>query len=339
MTERNINLSTAADEIDLLDLSLSIWRKKLWLVSFVIFFGLLAAIYTISVEKLWVSRAEVTLPTNTGIKNYLFMHNKYYAILGERTTSEQQQLKLNQLIAINLNLNVEQINNIGRKEQITKKIFNYFYDSVVATDKHIEFFLQSDIFARLRQQGKSQQQALDTLTNAVTVLPTRQILNNSSKNNTYTDISFSFNDPEISHQTLTDFINFISKVTHQSVLEDLRSKIEAKIIELKTKKDSVKTLADETSNRENRQYTQEYHRINTQISLLNELLDYSEKVSFTTFRYQRSPSLPLRPDKPKSTMIIVVAIFFGGIVGVFAALFSSALERRRAGLKHQEESC
>jgi len=49
-----------------------------------------------------------------------------------------------------------------------------------------------------------------------------------------------------------------------------------------------------------------------------------EEVSFVSYHYLRSPSEPLNRDKPKRTLVVVMATFAGLMMGVVVALFRAS---------------
>ena len=52
-------------------------------------------------------------------------------------------------------------------------------------------------------------------------------------------------------------------------------------------------------------------------------------VNFTPFKYQRSPSLPVKKDGPAKSMIIILAALLGGMIACGGVLLSHAMMHRK----------
>ncbi len=73
-----------------------------------------------------------------------------------------------------------------------------------------------------------------------------------------------------------------------------------------------------------------YYYQKTQLQQLKELRDTPKNyVADQAFHYQSAPYLPLKRDKPKRALIVLIGTFAGGVLGVLVALFMSALESRK----------
>lgn len=74
----------------------------------------------------------------------------------------------------------------------------------------------------------------------------------------------------------------------------------------------------------------DYHFQKTQLTQLKSLLtEQTADTKDQSFHYQSAPYLPLKRDKPKRTLIVLIATFLGGMIGVMMALLMSALESRK----------
>ncbi|PID64174.1 MAG: hypothetical protein CR963_01240, partial [Gammaproteobacteria bacterium] len=74
----------------------------------------------------------------------------------------------------------------------------------------------------------------------------------------------------------------------------------------------------------------EYHHNKMQLAQLQALLKrQKDPTTDQVFHYQSPPYLPLKRDKPRRALIVLIGTGLGGILGVFAALLISALESRK----------
>ncbi len=72
-----------SDEIDLIELIFSIWKKKWWVVLFTIIFAAGSILYALKAKEQWTSKAEVIAPRNYEIENIQRDKLAYSRIVGE----------------------------------------------------------------------------------------------------------------------------------------------------------------------------------------------------------------------------------------------------------------
>ncbi|PID66057.1 MAG: hypothetical protein CR975_04905 [Gammaproteobacteria bacterium] len=78
----------------------------------------------------------------------------------------------------------------------------------------------------------------------------------------------------------------------------------------------------------------DYHFKKTQLTQLKSLLsEQTAEIQDQSFHYQSAPYLPLKRDKPKRALIVLIATLLGGMIGVIMALLMSALELRKKRTK------
>lgn len=75
-------------------------------------------------------------------------------------------------------------------------------------------------------------------------------------------------------------------------------------------------------------YPLRYYEIEEQLALLEPLLDYRAP-QVQAYQYQLEPTVPLRRDSPRRSLIAVLGIVLGGMIGVFLALIHSAVHSRK----------
>lgn len=77
-------------------------------------------------------------------------------------------------------------------------------------------------------------------------------------------------------------------------------------------------------------YPPEYYNLGHNVNQLKPM--HQENIQIAPFSYQLSPSFPISRDKPKRTLIMLIGIILGGMLGVFWALVRDALRKRKAVL-------
>lgn len=65
---------------------------------------------------------------------------------------------------------------------------------------------------------------------------------------------------------------------------------------------------------------------------LSQQLTNLDTVKFQTYSYKQLPTEPLKPIKPKSRLILAVAVVMAMFLGVFFVLIKAAYQRRKAEL-------
>ncbi len=367
MTEKNTQFPYNDDEIDLIELILSIWQKKWWVILIVIIFAVGSIGYALMAKEQWTSKAEIIAPNIKEMGKYLDTYEKYFSIINQ----DQNQAEI-----------------------ASKVLLNSFSSAIGSHEQQVKFFQQSEILKKQIKQGKKASSSMLQLINAVKVAKP-----NEKKDINYIAIDFSSGDAAVAQQTLSRLIQYINMFAKQELTEDLQTEIATKIKTLQIKKDSVKLFADTAEKvrlknlqralltaknagivdytqlhgdrfvlpgnfggeagvqlKDNRWsegnflfmlgekylkaqidtltntktvYPEEYYQAALQIDLLTALLNDNQDFSFDTFHYQSSPDLPLKRDKPKRALIVLIGTFLGGIIGILVALFIAALEKRK----------
>lgn len=70
------------DEIDLVDLFLVLWQKKVWIILSAFVCTLLAAGYAFTAQEQWTSKSEVIAPKTTDFSSYFNVRKEYARITG-----------------------------------------------------------------------------------------------------------------------------------------------------------------------------------------------------------------------------------------------------------------
>lgn len=73
-------------------------------------------------------------------------------------------------------------------------------------------------------------------------------------------------------------------------------------------------------------YPLRYHEIETQLAMLEPLLDY-DAPDTQAYRYLLEPTLPLQRESPRRSLIVALGVVLGGMFGIFVALIHSMVGR------------
>ncbi len=361
------------DEIDLVDLILSIWQKKWWVILFTVIFAAGSVFYALTAKEQWTSKAEVIAPYDYEI-SHILKDRLAYARITESKPS-----------------------NLG------EDLYRSFMAELRSVTSRVEFLKQSELYTKLTENlSESEKQGI------LRELATKSIRidwPNIKKGIDYPTIAFSAESPENAQQTLTDYLAFLNdnvivlseknfvtslnnqiddlqfslqqmekrlplgreirlKTQHKNLERALATAKAAGIIEFtKTKVNgefvipqlalgqaNIKLSNDQLSNDNflflmGEKYLQaqidnvskiplvfppEYHYKKTQLEQLQPLLEQQkDPTTDQVFHYQSPPYLPLKRDKPKRALIVLIGTGLGGVLGVLAALLISALESRK----------
>lgn len=366
--QSKVDQNQSSDEIDLIELIFSIWKKKRWVAVLVAFFAFTSMTYSFLVQEEWISTAEIVQPDAADMGFYLDRYEQYLSI-----TNPNQSQKKNQ------NKNQEAL------EKILEATFSRFLSASGSYENHLSYFKQSipDV------SGKE----LIELLKAISINKP-----NGKKNIQHLTVSFSDERAQIAQKHLKGLIAHINHEVYNKTLSSLNAEIQTKIRALSIEQESIKAFADTSlsvrlknlnkalqiaSNAGIKRYSstgngrfllpggvsgeagvkltddrlaednflfmlgtdylqaqidalknsetiypERYYQAQLQANLLKTLLQEKGEVKFKAFSYQSAPSLPLQRSKPKRAFIVLIGTFMGLIFGVLAALLVSALEAR-----------
>lgn len=362
------------DEIDLIELILSIWRKKWWVILVTIFFSTGSVIYALQAKEQWTSKAEIVAPRNYVITNILQERRQYARI----TDTE--------------------VGDVGGM------LFDLFMAKLRSTNSRISFFEQSELYKKMPQISEPGEKKQAVLRNLVNANITIQWPNKKNAID-YLTVAFSAETPEDAQKTLAAYVDYLNQsalalsdknflITLRGHIDDLKfslqrleerlplkrsirletqkknleralstaqaagikefSKIktgeEAVISQLTLGEADIKLSDDELSNNNflflmGEQYLQAqidnvekvplifpegYHHKKMQLQQLEALLlKHKINTSDQSFYYQSEPDFPIKRDKPKRALIVLIGTFLGGVIGLLVALFMTALDNRK----------
>ncbi|PID64986.1 MAG: hypothetical protein CR962_00475 [Gammaproteobacteria bacterium] len=373
MTEKNTQFPYD-DEIDLIELILSIWQKKWWVILIVVIFAVGSIGYALMAKEQWTSKAEIIAPRDYEIANVLQVRLAYARITD------------------------------SKPDDLNTQLYNSLMTELRSVNSRVDFFKQSALYQRLTadiQTEVGKQGILRKLVNEQTSI----VWPDKKKEIDYPTIAFSAEKPEEAKSTLEAYMRYLNNSVFElerdvfllevnndiNELEFSLARMEERLplsreIRLETQqknleralatakaagiKEFAKTqisegimipelslgeadiqLADNQLSDNNflflmgEKYLQaqidnvdkiplifpaDYHFKKTQLTQLKNLLsEQTADIKDQSFHYQSAPYLPLKRDKPKRALIVLIATLLGGMIGVVMALLISALELRK----------
>lgn len=324
MTHNNNNVvarSSDPEQIDLIDLLLQLWRGKWVIAAFVAIAVILAGVYLVFAKEKWTSTAIITQPDAAQIGSYSNALNILYGANAPKLTdiqesvitrynasfsalsqtlenkAEPEKLVIEQSVKGQpLPLSVSYVN--GSAETAQKQVAQY----IQQVDEQIQKELEVDLNDNIKQQVATLK---DVLSNQETIAQEQKDLR-------IRQITEALKYAEAANVT-SPKIQQTQDVTQESMFllgtEALQSMIAH---------ESSRPLTLSDSYYQNKQ----------------KLLDIQKlKIDPTTihaYRYVMKPDLPIRRDSPKRSLVLVLAVLLGGIIGSGVVLGRNALRNYQA---------
>ncbi len=319
MTHNNNNVVTRnsdPEQIDLIDLLLQLWRGKWVIAAFVAIALILAGVYLVFAKEKWTSTAIITQPDAAQIGSYstalnilygnnapklteiqetvITRYNASFSALSQTLENKANPEKLTIEPAVKgqpLPLSVSYVNSTAEAAQ--KQVAQY----IQQVDEQIQKELEVDLNDNIKQQVVTLQ---DVLGNQETIAQEQKDLR-------IRQITEALKYAEAANIT-TPKIQQTQDVTQETMFllgtEALQSMIAH---------ESSRPLTLSDSYYQNKQ----------------KLLDIQKlKIDPTTihaYRYVMKPDLPIRRDSPKRSLVLVLAVLLGGIIGSGIVLGRNAL--------------
>lgn len=324
MTQNNNNAvtrSSDSEQIDLIDLLLQLWRGKWIIAVFVAIALILAGVYLIFAKEKWTSTAIITQPDAAQIGSYsnalnilygnnapklteiqetaITRYNASFSALSQtlENKEEPEQLVIEQTVkGQSLPLSISYVN--GSATAAQKQVAQY----IQQVDEQIQKELEVDLNDNIKQQ-------VATLKD---VLGNQETIAQEQKDLRIRQITEALKYAEAANIT-TPKIQQTQDVTQETMFllgtEALQSMIAH---------ESSRPLTLSDSYYQNKQ----------------KLLDIQKlKIDPTTihaYRYVMKPDLPIRRDSPKRSIVMILAVLLGGIIGSGVVLGRNALRNYNA---------
>ena len=324
MTQNNNNAvtrSSDSEQIDLIDLLLQLWRGKWIIAVFVAIALILSGVYLIFAKEKWTSTAIITQPDAAQIGSYsnalnilygnnapklteiqetvITRYNASFSALSQtlENKEEPEQLVIEQTVkGQSLPLSISYIN--GSATAAQKQVAQY----IQQVDEQIQKELEVDLKDNIKQQVATLK---DVLSNQETIAQEQKDLR-------IRQITEALKYAEAANIT-TPKIQQTQDVTQETMFllgtEALQSMIAH---------ESSRPLTLSDSYYQNKQKLLDIQKLKIDPETIH------------AYRYVMKPDLPIRRDSPKRSIVLVLAVLLGGIIGSGVVLGRNALRNYNA---------
>ena len=187
-----LQIHSANDEIDLIELLKTLWDKKIWILISTFVFTAITGVYAFTAKEQWTSTAEVIEPKVSDLGSYFNIRKEYARILGQ-----------------DFDVNV-----------LRKTLFDKFNLVSESLDERRAFFEQSNVYKKL-SEGKKEQDKRIILSELMTkdLIVTKPDLK-KEPDAQGRKISFATETPIEAQDTLQQFIAFTGQEAYRLESDD-----------------------------------------------------------------------------------------------------------------------
>ncbi|AXF58571.1 LPS O-antigen chain length determinant protein WzzB [Leclercia sp. W6] len=323
MTNNNnvVTRSSDSEQIDLIDLFVQLWRGKWIIAVFIAIAIVIAGIYLVFAKEKWTSTAIITQPDAAQIGSYSNALNILYGVNAPKLTDIQEsvisrynasfsalsQTLKNKLVPEKLTieqtvkgqplpLSISYVN--GSAETAQKQVAQY----IQQIDEQIQKEIEVDLNDNIKQQ-------IVTLKD---VLSNQETIAQEQKDLRIRQINEALKYAEAANIT-TPKIQQTQDVTQETMFllgtEALQSMIAH---------ESSRPLTLSDSYYQNKQKLLDIQKLKI------------DPTSIHAYRYVMKPDLPVYRDSPKRSIVLVLAVLLGGIIGSGVVLGRNALRNYNA---------
>ncbi len=324
MTQNNNNVVTRSsdpEQIDLIDLLMQLWRGRWLIVAFVVIALAVAGAYLAFAKEKWTSTAIIAQPDAAQIGSYSNALNILYGSNAPKLTEIQESVitrynasfsALSQMLENKTDAEKLTIEPAVRGQAFPLSI-KYVSGSAEAAQKQVAQYIQQvDELIQKELQVDLNDNIKQQIISLKDVLSNQETIAQEQKNLRIKQIEEALKYAEAANIT-TPKIQQTQDVTQETMFllgtEALQSMIAH---------ESSRPLTLSDSYYQNKQ----------------KLLDIQKlKIDPTTihaYRYVMKPDLPIRRDSPKRSIVLILAVLLGGIIGSGVVLGRNALRNYNA---------
>lgn len=308
-SRESVRLAKHDEELDLLDLIAQLWRGKITIIAAVVVCVILAGVYLVFAKESWTSKTIVSLPSSGMIANY----NASLSVLYTQSPADKPSLPdLQQqfftrftttISALALALQNQEIPQALKVEQVIKG----------SNDQYSIAYSATTAKAAQAQLAKYVEQVNDKIVDSYAA-DLRRTVGVKTR-----ELTSSL---EAQKQVAIDKQQQRLKAIRQALLVAQASDVKNSAL------NQAEYLSDDTlyllgtsalqsmiQNESTRPlvYVQSYY--DTQSALLEVTHLKIDLGHLQSYRYIAEPDLPIRRDSPKKTLVMLLAIILGGVVG------------------------
>ncbi|MCY9853638.1 LPS O-antigen chain length determinant protein WzzB [Vibrio mediterranei] len=344
------------DEIDLKELFVELWKGKLIIIASTALCTVIAVFYALNAQEWWSSKAVVAKPQFSDFSAYHSQVKQFQPVFdlhqedGTILVSDElddlidKKVLFEQFImAFNASNNKRQFLNTSKDFQAIRDssdveaettLYAEWFKKITATaenkkDKNSPYVLSLQATTKLTSYSmikeyiatitrQTHQSAIDNLQSVVNgkrdeLMLQKRILESQAKNKLKTEIERAQYSLDIAKAASIAQPIQTNTTDHMFAIDLGYKAIEAKIKVLK----SISDLSV---------IEPRLHQISAKLDMLSKLKINSD-VEFNTFRFLEDVQQPITRDKPKRTLIAVLGILLGGMLGVAIVLVRFAFRK------------
>lgn len=346
-----VYMPKAEDEIDLFELLGTLWKKK-WVILFVTLLTTgLAAIYAFTAKEQWTAKTYIQAPRIAELGSYLKFRQAYARILNQPLdTSTLANGLFSDLILLAESPDTK-TTFLARSEYYKKETagLSSEVDKKLWLDKQVNSALTiTPPDEKKNVSYYTVQASADSASAAYQLL--QEYLNNV--NNQAVTLNLDEFDQNINTLLVSlkkeindiDFQKKAEKLDQIAYIQrDLTTAEQAGITDYRASKNgfdnaqsSYKFLLGEKLLSAELKATKDapiiypfrFYEIKRQIEELEGIL--RDNIQAQAFRYQMIPAEPLKKDKPKKALILVISVLLGGMLGSAVVLVGAVIKKRKA---------
>ena len=338
------------DEIDLRELFITLWKKKLLIIACTVACTLIAVQYALTSQEWWTAKAKITQPSLTEYQDYYrFMQSLRLALDSNSMINaySEPSFLLNSYIDLFNTTRVKEefiANSIIFKDFLAKNAIN----DEQAKRRSLKHWTDNLVVSKIKQSDDYTIQAQATSADSSLALLTEydQLIRSKVIQNIQSDLNILITSRKnqlqqlLKKHQLIGHINLSTDIArlHYSAniaraagiasptgadhngttifsINEGHKALEAKIEALKDIKKNDPSV-----------YIPEINQLQSKLQYINAIKPHNG-INFSMYRYIDEPNEPFTRDKPKRGLIVVLGTLLGGMLGVAIALLMHAFKR------------
>lgn len=242
------------DEVDLIELIKTLWKKKLWIILSAFVFTIIAAGYAFTAKEQWTSTAIVAAPRSTDLGSLLPVRAEYARIVGDSEFSTGK---------------------------LSNSLYEQFKHFLLSSDLKREFLSQSTLVKDYTKEMTDEQRDNYIETAISNYLVVHEV-DPKKKDLTELDkiglkLTFSAETPKLAQSVLIDYINFVNKYVLNQTNKEFKLGFNLRLDALKFTKLQIEESLTEAKK--------------VQVENLTKALNIAKKAGITDFSKANTNSL------------------------------------------------
>jgi wzz homolog len=204
------------DEVDLIELIRTLWKKKLWIILSAFVCTAIAAGYAFTAKEQWTSTAVIVAPRSTELGKLLSVRAEYARIIGDNDFSTGG---------------------------LSNSLYGQFKHFLLSNDLKREFLSQSSLIKNYTKD-MTEEQREDYIENAISKYLVIHEVDPNKKDLTALDkiglkITFSAETPKLAQAVLLDYVNFVNQFVLNQINKEFKLGFNLRLDALKFTKNQI----------------------------------------------------------------------------------------------------